>query len=325
MTDSSPSVLVIRLDAIGDALALTPLLAAFAGRGIAVDLVLRAVNAEIFSSRAAREVFVAPFALRSSTRANRAAIATFGAMLHERGYSHVLVATEDPAGYRLARAVDAPVRVGFTNGWGKPFKTLWAHMLLTSTVVRSAGLDPNAPHEVDVLFSLAASFLEGETPTRDPELLRPFVLDRDIARGETVVVQVSDKWERLGIAFGEVVRTVHACAALAPLRLIAAHNEADYADRLARATQRTVERFATLEPWKEAIGAARALVAPDSGALHVAGMVGTPTVAVFPPIADFSLQAARWRPWAAPYSLVRADDGWPARAADALASLLAGA
>ncbi len=318
MPDSSPSVLVIRLDAIGDALALTPMLAALAERAIPVDLVLRGVNARIFSERAAREVFTAPFALRSSTRENRAAIAAFGRELRSRAYTHVLVATEDPGGYRLARAVNAPVRVGFTNGWGKPFKTIWAHLLLTRTVVRSAGLDPRAPHECEVLFELARPLLGDARPTRDAARLRPFVLDREPTRGDAVALQVSDKWERLGIAFHEVAAAIRACGEIAPLRLIASTSEPAYADRIARATGIAVERFDELEPWKEAIASARALVAPDSGAIHVAGMVGTPTVAVFPPIVDFALQSSRWLPWAAPSRVVRADEGWPQRAADAL-------
>ena len=321
MPDSSPSVLVIRLDAIGDALALTPLLAAFAERRIPVDLVMRAVNARVFSSRAAREVFIAPFALRSSTRQNRAAIAAFGAELRSRGYSHVLVATEDPGGYRLARAVGAAHRIGFTNGWGKPLKTLWARMMLTSDVVRSAGLDPRAPHECEVLFSLAKTLLGDAQPTRDPARLRPLILEHETARTGTVAFQVSDKWERLGIPFAEVVRAIRACAAVAPLQLISSSIESAYAQRVAAATGIVVETFDELEPWKEAIAAARALVAPDSGALHVAGMVGTPTVAVFAPIAAFVLQTARWRPWAASCAVVRAEGEWPSATAGALVEL----
>lgn len=323
MPPSSPSVLVIRLDAIGDALALTPLLAALREREIPVDLVLRAANAAIFSSHAARRIFVAPFALRSSTRENRAAIARFGAELRANAYTHVLVATEDPGGYRLARAVGAPVRIGFVNGLGKPFKTLWVASMLTRRIVRSAGLDRNAPHESAVLWQLGKDLLAGATPTRDPAVLRPLVLEREPARDSRIAVQISDKWERLGIAFDEVVAMVGIVAARYPVRLIAAESESAYGERLSRAAATPVERFASLEPWKEAIAAAPALIAPDSGAIHVAGMTGTPTVAVFPPIAQFALQTARWRPWSAPSEIVSASEGWPARARDALALLLA--
>jgi ADP-heptose:LPS heptosyltransferase len=321
MPHSSPSVLVIRLDAIGDALALTPLLAALRERGIPTDVVLRGVNAQVFSSRAARAVFVAPFALRSSTRANRDAILEFGSLLSRNRYSHVLVATEDPGGYRLAHAVGAPERIGFTNGWGKPLKSLWVRSLLTRTIVRSAGLDARAPHECEVLFELGASLLADERPTRDLQRLRPLVLEADVARGERIAFQVTDKWERLGIAFDDVVRAIANARERGTVRAIASETEARYAQRFAKSAGINVERFASLEPWKEAIASAAALVAPDSGALHVAGMVGTPSVAVFPVIRDAALQTARWSPWAAPARLLLATPQWPEGISEALAAL----
>lgn len=137
-----------------------------------------------------------------------------------------------------------------------------------------------------------------------------------------VAVQITDKWERLGFAFDSVADVVRRCSAFGELHLLASESESAYAGRVEAATQMRVERFGDLESWKAAIGAAKAIVTPDSGALHVAGFTGTPTVAVFPPERDFRLQVARWSPWAAPHRIVRGDAGWPARAAEALAQLL---
>jgi ADP-heptose:LPS heptosyltransferase len=322
MPGTSPSVLIIRLDGIGDALALTPLLAALRERAIPTGVVLGPGNAQIFSARAAREVWSAPFHLRSSERSNLDAIARFGSELSQHGYTHALVATEDPGGYRLAAAMRAPVRVGFSNGWGKPFKSLWARALLTGTVHRSAGLDARAPHECDVLFSLGRSLLGDALPARDPAVLRPLVLDREPAPGDGVAFQVSDKWERIGIGLDDVVRLIAALGDARRLQLIAAESEGDYADRLSQAAGLPVRRFAALEPWKSAIAQSRAIVTPDSGALHVAGTIGTPVVAVFPPSRDVALQIARWAPWAAPYRSIVAAGDWPNRAATALHELL---
>lgn len=322
MPGSSPSVLIIRLDAIGDALALTPLLAALRKRAIPADVVLRPSNADVFSSRAARRIVTAGFDLRSATPSNRSAIATLGSELAAARYTHALVATEDPAGYRLARASQTPVRVGFSNAWGKPLKTLWMRRFLTETVHRSAGLDARAPHECEVLFRLGAGVLGSDSPTREPARLRPLVVESEPPADERIAIQITDKWERLGIAFEQVVEAVGRFAAAGRLRLLASGFEDAYADRIERATGLDVERFATTAPWKAAIAAAPVLVAPDSGALHVAGMVGTPVVGVFPPVRDYALQVARWSPWAAAHRIVRADGGWPARAADALAQLV---
>jgi ADP-heptose:LPS heptosyltransferase len=322
MPKVSPSVLIIRLDAIGDALALTPLLAALSRRAVPVDLVLREPNAGIFAARAARNVVTAHFELRSNANSNRMAIDQLGRELREREYTHVLVATEDPGGYRLAGAVGAPIRLGFADPWGKPFKTLWSRRLLTGNIYRSAGLDRRAPHECEVLFRLGSSFVGDESPTHDVALLRPLVLDREPEPDERVALQITDKWERLGIAFEQVVELIHRVAATGAPRLLASAREAEYAGRIARSSGFPINFFDELEPWKEAVAAATAIVTPDSGALHVAGMVGTPVVAIFPPVRGYALQVARWTPWAAPHRIVRADQDWPVRAGDALAQLL---
>ena len=185
MPQTSPSVLVIRLDAIGDALALTPLLAALHERAIPVDLLLRAVNAEIFSSRSIRTVYVAPFALRSSTPENRRSIAAFGSQLREQAYADVLVATEDPGGYRLARAIGAPARVGFVNGWGKPLKTLWARSMLTRTIVRSGDRSQSAARVRGPVEARRTTRGQWSDPARS-EVLRPLILDRDVVRSDYV-------------------------------------------------------------------------------------------------------------------------------------------
>ncbi|MBV8155528.1 MAG: glycosyltransferase family 9 protein [Candidatus Eremiobacteraeota bacterium] len=323
MSGGSPSVLVIRLDAIGDALALTPMLAALRERAIPADVLLGPANAGVFSAGAVRRAIVArTIRQRSADRSNLAAVAALGEELRGAAYSHVLVATEDPAGYRLARATGAPVRAGFTNLWGKPGKTLWSWRYVNVRVFRSAGLDSSAPHECEVLFRLARPILgDAAVPTRDPSLLRPLVIDGEPARDERVAIQVTDKWERLGMSTAAVAELVERVGAAYAVHLVAASHESSYADRFAGLTGRVVERFAELAPWKDAIAGARAIVAPDSGALHVAGMVGTPVVGVFPPSRAYELQAARWSPWAAPYRIVRGDDEWPRAAAAALAGL----
>ena len=323
MPEVSPSVLIIRLDAIGDALALTPLLAAFRRQAIPVDVVLRPENARVFSTRAANNIVTATFALRSSTRSNIAAIEELARELRRRAYTHVLVATEDPSGYRLAEQIGAPERIGFINTGGKPLKRLWARRLLTRAIGRTAGLDSKAPHECEVLFQLGSTLLPGERPTRDLAELRPLVLEREPTPEETFAIQITEKWERLGMTIPDVVDLIRRVGAYGVPRLLSAQSEASYARRIAVGTSLDVSFFAELDPWKNAIAAATAIVTPDSGALHVAGMIGTPVVALFPPQRGFALQVARWAPWAAPHRIVQSGAGWTVRATEALAQLLA--
>ncbi|HEY3676879.1 MAG TPA: hypothetical protein VGK84_12910 [Candidatus Tumulicola sp.] len=322
MPETSPSVLVIRLDGIGDALALTPLLAAFASDGIPVDLVLRAGNAELFTRHAVRHVDVAPWQLRSNDPGDLSSMRELAGALAGRRYTHALVATEDPSGYRLARAAGIAQRVGFENGWGKPLKTLWVRNLLTRTVYRSAGLDKRKRHECAVLFELGCGLVSQTEPPREASRLRPLILASDPTPDARVAFQVTAKWQRMGIPPEDVAAAFIRAGRNAIVAPIGSEIEREYIDAFERRTGSSVARFADVETWKGAIASHRALVAPDSGAVHVAGTIGTPVVAVFPDDASFDLQVARWHPWAAPYRVVRANSDWPERLGDALANLL---
>jgi ADP-heptose:LPS heptosyltransferase len=305
--NSSPSVLIVRLDAIGDALALVPLLAALRERGAQIDVVLSPKNAGAFSKSAVDRIFVEQPGL--------------GDRLAQNAYDYALVATEDASGYRLARASGAPGRVGFQNGWGKPLKSLWARSLLTRTVYRTAGLDPRAPHESQVLFQLGSGIVGTSQIPRDPRILRGFVVDAEPQPDERVIMQVTDKWQRLGAAPKDVADLARALQQRHAMRFVAAESERGYAQELASAARISIDYFRELGPWKEAVAAAKAVVAPDSGAIHVAGMTGTPTVAVFAQ-EGFALQTGRWSPWAAPYRLVKIESDWPVSAKNALEDLL---
>ena len=314
-------MLIVRLDAIGDALALTPLIAALRERGACVDAVLQPYNAGVFSNCALDHVYVATFPLRDSSIETRRAIAQLGAQLAKERYDYALIATEDPGGYRLASASRARRRIGFENGWGKPAKALWARLLCTHTVYRSAGLGPNGPHECEVLFSLGRELLGDTLVPRDPDMLRPLVIDDEPPPDDRILVQITDKWQRLGASLDDLASLARDLTRRHELRFVAAQSETEFAQRFAAATGAQIEYFGQLAPWKEAIASARVVVAPDSGAVQVAGMVGTPVAAVFPQ-ANFALQSARWAPWAAPYRAVKMEAAWPVIAADAAGDLL---
>lgn len=323
MRQNSTSVLVIRLDGIGDALALTPLLAALRECGARIDLVLRQENADIFTEAAARTVYLAPFELRCSTRSNLAKIARFGSELAARRYDVILVATEDPGGYRLAKTIGSPSRIGFANGFAKPMKTLWVRSMLTTTLYRPAGFDRHDRHECETLFELGRSMLGGRVPSRDAATLWPLVLPLQPRREPHIAVQVTQKWLQFGASPAAISRLLQRLARERSVRAIASSSERALADAIESDSGIAVERFDALGPWKESIGAAQVVVAPDSGATHVGGMLGTPTVAVFAAGKNFERQVARWHPWAAPYHVVRIDGEWAQRIVNGVDALLA--
>jgi ADP-heptose:LPS heptosyltransferase len=320
MPEVSPSVLVIRLDAIGDALALTPALVSLRRHAIPFDLVLTERNAGMFARATARRTIVADFALRSSTPENLAAIQREGGRVRDGAYTHVVVATEDPGGYRLASAIDAPVRIGFADPWTKPLKAIWTRRMLTHPIYRSARLQ-GGEHECETLFRLVAPLTGDAAPSRDARELRPLILESQPPSDGRAVLQVTDKWARLNIARDDVEALMRVLQASGPLRVIASRAEAAYAEPIAQTTGVAIEYLDDVDEWKAAVAAARVIIAPDSGAIHLAGMLGTPVVAVFPPQHAFDAQVARWSPWAAPHRIIRAADEWPLRAARAVAEL----
>lgn len=275
-----------------------------------IGAVLRPVNAQVFSRRALDRMHVA--------YANPGNLAV---QIREQQYDVALIPTEKPEGYRIAKEARIPQRIGFENGWGKPLKTLWIRRMCTRTVFRTAGLDPRAPHECVVVFSLARTIVDDIEPPRDPRVLRPLVIDDEPEPDERIAFQVTVKWERLGASLEDVVQLAKRVAERRAVRFISAAHEASYAQAFAQAARVSIESFDTVAPWKSAIAAARAVVAPDSGAVHVAGMVGTPVVSCFAP-ADFALQSRRWSPWAAPHRVLGMEASWPLVAADALEDLL---
>lgn len=220
--------------------------------------------------------------------------------LHARDYDWVLVPSEELAAYRLAHATGAPHRRGFENGLEKPLKTLLVRLLCTDTLYRPASLR-EPMHEAHVQYRLAEGLGAPVQPPQDAALLRPLLVDEIARDDQTIALQVTDKWQRLGLPLGALAQLAAELGRRAPLRILASRSDAPLA--LALGDERAVDVFDDLMPWKRAIASAALLVTPDTGAAHIAGMVGTPTVDCFP-AHDFMLQTARWSPWAARAELV---------------------
>jgi ADP-heptose:LPS heptosyltransferase len=315
------NILLVREDGIGDALVCVPLVAALRDAGHALGAVLGLRNREAFAARAFAWVHVLdriPWPRHGSTpESRRVALAEVRA----RAYDIALVASEEADAYRFAAEAGIPTRVGFVNGWEKPFKTLGAGRLLTHPILRAGSATRAREHEVETLFRLGAAFARESAPTTDVSRLRELVLDDAPAPQPFVAIQVSPKLRAAGL-------DCDAYVALA--RELGRRGRAVrfYGDdvRLVADVARTggARGFAALSVagWKAHLAAARAVVTPDSGAAHVAGMLGIPCVDCFAPNVATVRDVARWRPWAARYRALVLD---PTRERGALAALLADA
>jgi ADP-heptose:LPS heptosyltransferase len=312
---------VVRADGIGDALACAPLVAALRDAGHAVGAVLGAANRDTYAARAFERVHVLeriPWPLHGSTPESRR-IALAGARAER--YDVALVASEEPEAYRFARDARIATRVGFVNGWEKPLKTLGVGRLLTERLVRGATAGRAIEHEVQTLFRLGIAFSRESEPTRDVRRLRELILDDAPAPQRFVAIQASEKLQRAGLDRDAYVALARTLATRG--RAVRVYgDDAELVRDVARASGARGFCDLSVAGWKTHLAAARAIVTPDSGAAHVAGMLGVPCVDCFAPTAATARDVVRWRPWAAPYRAIVLD---PARDRIATAAILASA
>ena len=294
-------VLLVRLDGVGDAAVCTPLVASLRAAGHDLGVALTTRNANLFSAGAivAQHVLERiPWPAHGSTPESTARAQS---EIAGQGYDVALIASEEPEAFALARAV--PQRVGFTTGWTRPLKNLWVRRQTTRTVARAqrTGADP---HEVDVLFRLGDGLAADAQAPDDPLRLRPMLIDAAVPNRASapILLQAGAKWAALGVA-DEAVRAIVAAFGTR-LRIVAAPHERDAASA---ALGVVVEAFDDLRGWVAALDASAAVVSTDTGAAHVAGMLGVPVIDVFPD-AHFAAQTRRWRPWASPYRVLRASE-----------------
>jgi len=295
-------VLLVRLDGIGDALVCTPLIAALRAAGHELGLALSDRNAAVFAASTAAATHVLeriPWPQHGSTPASRARA---DAEIATRGYDIALIASEEPEAYELAAPV--PQRIGFTTGWAKPFKSAWIKRRVTAAVPRAATVRGSSAHEAEIMLRLGAQLVT-TPPERDAARLRPLITGTNgqpERRG--ILVQLGAKWNALGIPAAALTRAFTALQQRGA-RFIAA--PAERAAVTAQFPAIHIEAPATTRVWIAVVDAAAALVSPDTGAAHLAGMLGVPVVDVFPD-AHFDVQTRRWRPWASSSVVVRASE-----------------
>lgn len=322
------NVLLVRVDGIGDALVCTPLVAALRDAGHRVGVLLTTRNAEAFADGTFAHVHVVeriPWPAHGSTAATYAS-ALAGARAAR--YDAALVASEEPEAYRFARESGAAARTGFTNGWEKPLKSLWTRAQLTQPLAREASAHRSRAHEVEAMFRLGTGLHAELEPTRDLRRLRPLVASERGVVDDVVVLQVAHKVHASAAGAREFRAIAGRVAHRYRTVVAASANDADLASELAAPHRLGVRIYERVGTWREALVRARAVVTPDGGAAHLAGMAGVPCVDLFRPGRAVAYDVRRWRPWAGPSRTVIANvapDATAAAVDAALATLLANA
>ena len=300
----APRFLLVRLDGLGDALACIPALEGLrnAHPGAAFGAICSPSNASVFSRRV-QHVHVCDTATHADA---------LGTELRAIGYTHALVATEEVVGYGLARASGAPRRSGFWHRFEKPFKSLWQYAQLTDAVYRPAAWTARPEHESVALYRLALPFGALLPAPDDSRRLREWLAidasDGASTAHEALGFQIAGKlsaggWGPAALAAlcGATVRA----SGLRVLTLLAAPSDQGLALAVLEQLDADVRLHATLVPaaslprWLHDLDSLAALVTPDTGAAHAAGMLGVPVIDLFAQ-ERFEQLSRQWRPWAAP-------------------------
>ncbi|MDP9017771.1 MAG: hypothetical protein M3N19_05580 [Candidatus Eremiobacteraeota bacterium] len=249
-----------------------------------------------------------------------------GQATHAR-YDIALIASEEPQAYSFAKRAKIAKRVGFFNGWEKPFKSLWARTQCTTAIYREASLPAHPQAEPLVLFALGNGLHPERAPTQDASRLRPLVVEEVGPLQERVLIQLTPKWIAGDRTPGEIASWLRELCDYRPCSVIAAQDEQQAVQEIAQSGGLDVHYFNDQRAWKAAIAQAPLLITPDTGAAHVAGMVGTPVVDIFEE-RDFVRYTSRWAPWAAPVRMISFPTGanksqMPRRMMDAAQALVA--
>ncbi|MFN2459104.1 MAG: glycosyltransferase family 9 protein [Candidatus Velthaea sp.] len=277
-----------------------PLIAALRDAGHVLGVALSDRNADVFAPQtfATRHILTRiPWPRHGSTPETSERARAEIAAAH---YDAALVASEEPEAYELARP--ATRRIGFGTGWSKPLKSWWVSRRLTTTLHRFATAHGERAHEAEIMFRLGAGLHAERAPTRDAARLRPLILEHAVPERRHVVLQLGVKWQAMGVD-PVSLRAIVAMLAERGAQLLVSPAERAAAEAVAG--PHAYVACETVAAWKRCVDLARAVVTPDTGTAHLAGMLGIPVIECFPD-AGAAAQIARWHPWAAPYVALRA-------------------
>lgn len=298
------AILLVRCDGVGDAALCIPSLEGLrrAFPQAVFGAVCSAANSTLFSNRVDR-VYIYD---------EDQPVAAMRAELLRGKYTKALIATEEVAGYQIGRLSGAPQRAGFWHRLHKPFKSLWQRSQVTAAVYRPAAWTKAPEHEVQTIYRLAVALGAEEPAPRDAQSLRTWlrVEPSEVARSARGAIgfQITPKLVTEGLGPSGLATVVtEALAVLGGRRGILIASAADESlacavfEHVPVALKNSgllkVAVSLSLSQWLGVLDAVDALVTPDTGAAHVAGMLGNRLVDIFHQ-GDFERLEAQWHPWA---------------------------
>lgn len=271
------SVLVVRTDRVGDLILSTPF--------------LQTLRAHFPKARIT--LWVAPYC---------------EAILAKSGLVDEIVTSKPASPFDLAVAlaprseclkqvhsVGATVRLGYVYS-GRPLVRLMAKRWLTHCETIKVDPPKVVEHEVEHLDRLARVLgMPGTTQHR-------LFLRKVGPTHDWIVLHMGDRWFQNGWTVDHVVRLGYGLEAMGRLVVTAGPREAQLVQGGAF-DEFDLRVGLQFSEWCDLIGGARLLVSPDTGAVHVAAALNTPTVVAYEE-ATYDHCSVQWAPWKIPYRAV---------------------
>lgn len=318
MTEPIRKILLIRLDHMGDAILMAPMLDALRRRcpDAAITCLVSSRTYPVFEHDR-RIDQLATFDLHGASGAEKRRLAGW---VRRQGFDLVIALTEKFWAAMWSLYSGAPLRIGFDAGLYQPLQLLWRLPAFNHRIRTQ-----NDPHVVSP-FHEVQRYLRLLEPLGVSVEAGPITVGLDPA----AAAWAHEQWERLELSPAAIPVGVHFCEMWGtegwqPSLAL------DIIDELLRQDERIVvigtagpgeaallehlqgrlptRRFRlvsgmTFSQWVELVKRFRAYLSYETGSAHIGAAAGVPTAMVFP-WQWYLHRSSRWHPWGVPYRTLR--------------------
>ena len=318
MPETIRKVLLTRLDHMGDAILMTPMLDALLRKVPAAEITcLVSSRTQPVFEHDERVAHLVKFDLQGATRPEKRQMASW---VRQQGFDLVISLTEKFWAAMWSLYSGAPLRIGFDAGIYQPLQMLW-RMPAFNHRIRTEN-DPGVPspfHEVERYMRLLEPL--GIREKAGPLTVRTDPAAASWAREQWDALHLPADAIPVGFHFSELWggdgwsqelqgQVVHSILKQDPRIVVigtAGPGEAGLLAQLSGALP--TGRFhlfsgMTFSQWIELVRRLRSYVSFETGSAHIGAAAGIPTLMVFPD-KWFAHRSSRWHPWGVPYRVLQ--------------------
>lgn len=331
------NIAVIRLDRVGDLILTTPALAVLRKNfpSATISAIVSPYTKEVLDgNRSIDEIitvgddsYTKPFSVFSAFSAGR--------LLRDKKFDIAIVFSPHTNAYALAFGLGASRRIGYTYA-SRRFTRVFSSFLLTDWVneppdqVEVDNRDINVPHEIEQNISLVSYILQKDSlAIPDPELhvtatdenfAKEFLSKHNVAINMPVLgLHLSIRWKP-SIPNNVLDKLIKRMADIweGPILITSGPAEQQWRKEIEPIIENINKKYnnsssnmkiitaesLSLKQWAALIKLCRVFISPDTGSLHVASAMKTPTISVMEE-KFFKYHSQRWAPWSVPYVIVR--------------------